>query len=407
MRCVVELRVSSQRPGGVSLCPGHRTLSLTHLAGPLAVRVVSSAPAAPCCQPGNAPACRQPCLESGAACCTRPLSLSAGGQKLPCRRHRVVGEGGCPVSDGQKLLRRYHKVVGEGRCPVSDTYWQTETGAHLLAPLPGVWPQPPGSATLPFFGVQPAVLDEQASPLAGQGDALQSAGPGEEAGPAQGLQALAVCSPGSEGPDRGPPALHRVRRGARTAGRLLRGGRPPPLVSVCVHVQGTVQEGPAQGLLALKASWPSTLRTVYGDHARYETTYFAPFKERPARRAEASTPCGAGVHAACWCIPSACGCAGHACCRCCTPIMPAETPASNAHCTAHHRTARHGTARHGTAPARPRAGLPVGACAARRPQLGLFQARAAVHGTGSAGMTTAATMQGECPASQRTAAGGT
>ena len=56
---------------------------------------------------------------------------------------------------------RYYKVVGESRCPISDTYWQTETGAHVLAPLPGVWPQPPGSATLPFFGVQPVVLDEQ------------------------------------------------------------------------------------------------------------------------------------------------------------------------------------------------------------------------------------------------------
>ena len=54
--------------------------------------------------------------------------------------------------------------MGEGRCPISDTYWQTETGAHLLAPLPGVWPQPPGSATLPFFGIQPVVLDEQAGP---------------------------------------------------------------------------------------------------------------------------------------------------------------------------------------------------------------------------------------------------
>ena len=48
---------------------------------------------------------------------------------------------------------------------MSDTYWQTETGAHLLAPLPGLWAQPPGSATLPFFGVQPAVLDDQVRAL--------------------------------------------------------------------------------------------------------------------------------------------------------------------------------------------------------------------------------------------------
>ena len=62
---------------------------------------------------------------------------------------------------------RYWRVVGDKRCPVSDTYWQTETGGHLLTPLPGVWPQPPGSATLPFFGVQPAVLDDQVLLTAG------------------------------------------------------------------------------------------------------------------------------------------------------------------------------------------------------------------------------------------------
>lgn len=53
------------------------------------------------------------------------------------------------------------QVVGEGRCPIVDTYWQTETGAHIISPLPGVWDQPPGAATLPFFGVQPVVLNEQ------------------------------------------------------------------------------------------------------------------------------------------------------------------------------------------------------------------------------------------------------
>lgn len=53
------------------------------------------------------------------------------------------------------------QVVGEDRCPIVDTYWQTETGAHVLAPIPGVWPAKPGSATLPFFGVQPAMVNEQ------------------------------------------------------------------------------------------------------------------------------------------------------------------------------------------------------------------------------------------------------
>ena len=53
------------------------------------------------------------------------------------------------------------QVVGGDKCPIVDTYWQTETGAHVLAPLPGVWPAKPGSATLPFFGVQPAMVNEQ------------------------------------------------------------------------------------------------------------------------------------------------------------------------------------------------------------------------------------------------------
>ena len=52
-------------------------------------------------------------------------------------------------------------MVGGDKCPIVDTYWQTETGAHVLAPLPGVWPAKPGSATLPFFGVQPAMVNEQ------------------------------------------------------------------------------------------------------------------------------------------------------------------------------------------------------------------------------------------------------
>lgn len=48
----------------------------------------------------------------------------------------------------------YHRVVGEGRCPIVDTWWQTETGGTMISPLPGAWSLKPGSATLPFFGVQ-------------------------------------------------------------------------------------------------------------------------------------------------------------------------------------------------------------------------------------------------------------
>jgi acetyl-CoA synthetase len=54
----------------------------------------------------------------------------------------------------------YHTVIGKGRCPVVDTWWQTETGAIMITPLPGVTPTKPGTATLPFFGVDAAILDE-------------------------------------------------------------------------------------------------------------------------------------------------------------------------------------------------------------------------------------------------------
>jgi acetyl-CoA synthetase len=54
---------------------------------------------------------------------------------------------------------RYHEVVGNKHCPIADTWWQTETGAVMIAPLPvRGWGQKPGSATMPFFGVQPALL---------------------------------------------------------------------------------------------------------------------------------------------------------------------------------------------------------------------------------------------------------
>ena len=60
------------------------------------------------------------------------------------------------------------QVVGDGRCPIVDTWWQTETGAHMITPLPGATTLVPGSATLPFFGVEPAVLDEKGEELQGE-----------------------------------------------------------------------------------------------------------------------------------------------------------------------------------------------------------------------------------------------
>ncbi len=70
---------------------------------------------------------------------------------------RILGTVGEPINP--EIWRWYHDVVGEGRCAVVDTWWQTETGGILITPLPGVTPTKPGSATLPFFGVKPVVMD--------------------------------------------------------------------------------------------------------------------------------------------------------------------------------------------------------------------------------------------------------
>lgn len=55
----------------------------------------------------------------------------------------------------------YHEVIGKGRCPIVDTWWQTETGGHMITPLPGVTPTKPGSCTLPFFGVDAAIVNDR------------------------------------------------------------------------------------------------------------------------------------------------------------------------------------------------------------------------------------------------------
>ena len=70
---------------------------------------------------------------------------------------RLLGSVGEPINPEAWLW--YHNVVGEGRCPIVDTWWQTETGGILITPLPGATPLKPGSATRPFFGVQPALVD--------------------------------------------------------------------------------------------------------------------------------------------------------------------------------------------------------------------------------------------------------
>ena len=72
---------------------------------------------------------------------------------------RLLGSVGEPINPEAWMW--YHKNIGSGRCPIVDTWWQTETGAIMITPLPGAIPTKPGSATLPFFGVDPAIVDAE------------------------------------------------------------------------------------------------------------------------------------------------------------------------------------------------------------------------------------------------------
>jgi len=81
---------------------------------------------------------------------------------------RLLGTVGEPINP--EAWRWYHRVVGEGRCPIVDTWWQTETGGILIAPLPGAHTLKPGSAMQPLFGVQPALLDNQGKVIEGAGE---------------------------------------------------------------------------------------------------------------------------------------------------------------------------------------------------------------------------------------------
>lgn len=113
---------------------------------------------------------------------------------------RLLGSVGEPINP--EAWEWYHRVVGDDRCPIVDTWWQTETGGILITPLPGATRLKPGSATLPFFGVAPEIVD----------------------------------------------------------------------------ADGKVLEGETTGNLCLTSSWPGMMRTVYGDHARFEQTYFSTYK---------------------------------------------------------------------------------------------------------------------------------
>jgi acetyl-CoA synthetase len=83
---------------------------------------------------------------------------------------RLLGSVGEPINP--EAWEWYHRVVGEHRCPIVDTWWQTETGAMMLTPLPGAIDMKPGSATKPFFGVEPALLDNDGNEISGAGEGL-------------------------------------------------------------------------------------------------------------------------------------------------------------------------------------------------------------------------------------------
>ncbi len=78
---------------------------------------------------------------------------------------RLLGTVGEPIKEPEWLW--YYNIVGDGRCPIVDTWWQTETGGILMTPLPGTTPLKPGSATLPFFGIEPVILDEEGKEVEG------------------------------------------------------------------------------------------------------------------------------------------------------------------------------------------------------------------------------------------------
>jgi acetyl-CoA synthetase len=76
---------------------------------------------------------------------------------------RVLGTVGEPINPEAWMW--YHQVIGHGRCPIADTWWQTETGMHMITPIPGATPTKPGTATLPFFGVDAAIVDRDGKEL--------------------------------------------------------------------------------------------------------------------------------------------------------------------------------------------------------------------------------------------------
>ena len=80
---------------------------------------------------------------------------------------RIIGSVGEPINP--EAWEWYHRVVGDGRCPIVDSWWQTETGAMMITPMPSAHAMKPGYASFPYFGVEPALLDEQGQEIHGEG----------------------------------------------------------------------------------------------------------------------------------------------------------------------------------------------------------------------------------------------
>lgn len=117
---------------------------------------------------------------------TAPTAIRAlmkEGDKWPLQHDlsslKLLGTVGEPIKEPEWLW--YHRVIGKEKCPIVDTWWQTENGGILITPLPGAIPTKPGSATLPFYGVEPAILDENGNELEG---------------PAQGFLVIKAAWPG-------------------------------------------------------------------------------------------------------------------------------------------------------------------------------------------------------------------
>ena len=111
-------------------------------------------------------------------------ALHAFGDELVTKHSRaslrVLGSVGEPINP--EAWEWYHSVVGNGRCPIVDTWWQTETGGIMITPLPGAHPLKPGYASLPFFGVEPVILDETGAELSGAAEgylAIKRSWPGQ------------------------------------------------------------------------------------------------------------------------------------------------------------------------------------------------------------------------------------